>query len=66
MIEKVKDMYDLVRENIGFLILSINDYIIHFVAKVLSCKMLCNMRETQCTVSGVALAKLCAEGVQIN
>ena len=44
MIEKVKDKYDLVRANKGFLISSINDYTVCFDTKVLFCKMLCKMR----------------------
>ena len=66
MIAKVKYKYDLVRANRGLLISSINDYTIRFVAKVLSCKMLHKMRPTQCTAGTVALAELCAKGVQIN
>ena len=42
-IARVKDKYDLAMANRGFLISSINDYTIHFVAKVLSCKMLCKL-----------------------
>ena len=66
MIEMVKDKYDLTRDNWGFIISSINDYIVCFVVKVLSCKMLCKIRPTQCTAGGVVLAELCVEGVHIN
>ena len=48
MVSKVKDKYDLVRANIGFLISSIDDNSVKFVAKVLSYKMLCKMRSTKC------------------
>ena len=40
MIVRDKDKYDVVRANIGFLISSINDHTIHFIMKILSCKML--------------------------
>ena len=62
----VKDTYDLTKANRGFLISSINDYIVLFDVKVLSCKMLCKIRPTQCTAGGVVLAELCVEGVHIN
>ena len=40
MITRVKDKYELVRANKGFLISSINNTIVRFTAKILSCKML--------------------------
>ena len=66
MIARVKDKYDLVMANKGFLISSINDYTIRFVAKVFSCKILCKLWPNQCTMGAVVLAELCMEGVQIN
>ena len=66
MIAMVKDKYDLAMAKRGFLISSINDYTIHFVAKVLSCKMLCKLQPNQCTMGAVVLAEFCMEGVQIN
>ena len=66
MITKVKEKYDLVRANRGFLISSVNDYIVRFDVKVLSCKMLCKIRPTQLPAGGVVVAKLCVEGVHIN
>ena len=62
----VKDKYDLAMAKRGFLISSINDYTIHFVAKVLSCKMLCKLRPNQCNMGVVVIAELYMEGVQIN
>ena len=43
MTVRVKDMYDLTRSNKGFLISSINHYIVRFVMKVLAYKMLRKM-----------------------
>ena len=40
MIPRIKDTYDVVRANRGFLISSINETIVCFVAKILSYKML--------------------------
>ena len=66
MTTRVKDKYDLIRDNKGFLISSINDFTIGFVAKVLACKMLCKMWPNLCIAGTVALAQLCEEGVSIN
>ena len=66
MTTRIKEKYELTRYNKGFLISSINDYIIHFVAKVLAYKILRKMRPTQCTMGTVVLDELYAEGVQIN
>ena len=66
MTARVKDEYDLNRDNKGFLISSINDFTVHFAAKVLVWKMLRNRRPNQCNVGMVSLAELCVEGVQIN
>ena len=66
MIARVKDKYELTRDNRGFLISSINEFTIRFAVKVLYCKMLHKMRLTQCTVGTVALAEICVKGVQIN
>ena len=62
MIMMVKDTYELVMANRGFLISSINDTIIRFATKVLSCKMLCKLQLNQCMVGAVALVELCIEG----
>ena len=59
-------MYGMVRANREFLISSISDPTICFAAKLLSCKMLSTSIPNQCTMGGVALTELCAEGVQIN
>ena len=40
----VKDTYDLTKANRGFLISSIKDYTGRFAVKLLSCKMLHNLR----------------------
>ena len=66
MITRIKNKYDMVRANKGFLISSIGYSAIRFVAKMLYCKMLRTLRPTQCTIGAVALAKLYAKGVQIN
>ena len=61
MMTRVKGKYDLTRANKGFLISSINYYIVIIAMKVLDCKILHKMGMNQCTVGAVVLAKLCVE-----
>ena len=63
---RMKDKYDLTRDNKVFRISSINDRNVRFAAKVLARKWLCKVWSTKCIVGVVALAELCAKGVQIN
>ena len=66
MTSKMKGKYDLVRDNKGFLIASINDHTTQFTAKVLDTKLLRKMQLVQCNAGVVALVKLFVEGVQIS
>ena len=59
---QMKEKYDVVRNKRGFFINSINNYTVCFVEKVLSSKLLCNMRLEQFTAGEIALVELCAEG----
>ena len=62
----MREKYDLVHDNIGFLISLITDNIVRFAAKVLSCKLLRNMQPTKYTTETVEVVELYAKGVQIN
>ena len=42
---RMKEKYDVIRDNKGFLISSINDHTILFVVNVLASKLLCKMRQ---------------------
>ena len=63
---KKNKKYDLQHPGRGFLIAPITDNTMRFSTKTLSCKLLCKMRPTECTVGTVELAELYAEGVLIN
>jgi len=52
---RMKDKYDLIRDNIGFLIASINDHTVWFATNALASKLLCKMWPNQFTMGAVAL-----------
>ena len=62
----MKQKYDLQHANRGFLISSITNNTVRFTAKILYCKLLCNMQPTECTVGAMELAEQCAVGVVFN
>ena len=66
IVARMKEKYDVVRENRRYMISSINDYIICFAMKVLASKLIRKMHPTQCTADEITLVQLYAEGIQIN
>ena len=62
----MKQKYELRRAGRGFLIGPIEDNIVWFAARILSCKLLRKMRPTKCTAEAVELAEQCAAGVTFN
>ena len=66
MKNKLKDKYDLNKYTRGFLISSINDHTVGFVAKVLATKLVHMIRSNQCTAWMIVVVELCEVGVQMN
>ena len=64
--KKMRDKYELLRTNRGFLIASINYNTMRFTTKVLSCKLLRKMRPTECTAETVELAEQCMVRLLFN
>ena len=62
----MKTKYQLIHDEKGFLINSIEDDAVQASTKILCSKVLRKMRPTECIVAAIELVEKCAQGVHIN
>ena len=66
MATKMKEKYNMTRDEMGFKIASINNQAIHFVSKELEVKCLWKIQPTQVTAKFIIVAEQYIAGVQMN
>ena len=54
---KMKQKYKLQHAGRGFLIAPIEDKMVRFAARILSCKLLRKMKPTECTIGEIEITK---------